>query len=104
MANVSFYLDRRRARKDGTMPLRLTVRFNNKVVMVATDVRVEAGISKITEGQVQSNKSQRTLYIPNSVKTIQAGLQESGTRLGLTLTVLWTRHPPWNSMCLTKCR
>lgn len=40
MANVSFYLDKRRARQDGTMPLRLTVRFNNKVVMVATDVRI----------------------------------------------------------------
>ena len=40
---------------------------------VYEDVRWEAGISKITEGQVQSNKSLRTLYIPNSVKTIQAG-------------------------------
>lgn len=40
MANVSFYLDRRRVRQDGTMPLRMTIRFNNKVVMVATDVRI----------------------------------------------------------------
>ena len=37
------------------------------------DARWEAGITKITEGQVQSNSSLRTLYIPNSVKTIQAG-------------------------------
>lgn len=43
MTNVSFYLDKRRARQDGTMPLRLTVRFNNKVVMVATDVRITPG-------------------------------------------------------------
>ncbi len=40
MANVSFYLDKRRAGKNGTMPLRLTVRFANKAVMVSTDVRI----------------------------------------------------------------
>ena len=40
MANVSFYLDRRSVRKDGTAPLKLTIRFDNKAVMVATDVRI----------------------------------------------------------------
>ena len=45
------------------------------------DVRWEAGITKIMEGQVQSNKSLRTLYIPNSVKTIQAGAFQYCTAL-----------------------
>ena len=45
------------------------------------DVRWEAGISKITEGQVQVCKKLRTLYIPNSVKTIQAGAFQSCTAL-----------------------
>lgn len=40
MANVSFYFDRRSPRKDGAVPLRLAIRFNNKVVMIATDVCV----------------------------------------------------------------
>ena len=37
---VSFYFDKRRTRKDGSVPIRLAVRFNNKSVMVATDVCV----------------------------------------------------------------
>lgn len=40
MATVSFYLDKRRVRPDGSLPIRLSVRFDNKVVMVATDVNV----------------------------------------------------------------
>ena len=40
MASVSIYLDKRSLRKDGTAPLKLTVRFKSKVVMVATDVRI----------------------------------------------------------------
>ena len=40
MANVSFYLDKRSIREDGTAPLKLTIRFNNKSVMVATNIRL----------------------------------------------------------------
>ena len=40
MATVSFYLDKRRVRPDGSLPIRLSVRFDNKVVMVDTDVNV----------------------------------------------------------------
>ena len=45
------------------------------------DVRWEAGVTKITEGQVQVCKNLRTLYIPNSVRTIQAGAFQSCTAL-----------------------
>lgn len=41
MATVSFYLDNRRVRPDGSLPIRLSVRFDNKVVMIATDVCVK---------------------------------------------------------------
>ena len=48
---------------------------------VYEDIRWEAGITKITEGQVQLCKELRTLYIPNSVKTIQAGAFQSCDKL-----------------------
>ncbi|MBO4849845.1 MAG: site-specific integrase [Prevotella sp.] len=40
MANVSFYLDRRHVRPDGTAPIRLAIRFNYKTVMASTDIRI----------------------------------------------------------------
>ena len=39
---------------------------------VFDDVRWEAGIAKITSGQVSSNPNLRTVYIPNSVKSIHS--------------------------------
>ena len=41
MANVSFYLDKRSMGNDGTAPLKLTIRFGNKAVMIGLDVRLK---------------------------------------------------------------
>lgn len=41
MATVSFYFDKRRMRPDGSIPIRLSVRFYGKTVLVATDVNVK---------------------------------------------------------------
>ena len=67
MATVSFYLDKRRKRADGTFPVKLSVRFKDTSVMISTDVSVTPEQWNPSQSQVINHPRRRMInsYLDN---------------------------------------